>query len=196
MTISSLEAPEWEPPPSLRFTGIALRAVALLVDASLWSVYWGVLLIAGSAIEGPILSLSLFILPVVYFPLAWGSAGTTAGMWLLQLTIVRATDGGRIGYGAALLRTAICLVLVALSVVVVGIGLFAIPMVTDRRRRGLHDRIANTLVVRPVDFGWWRVVLALLLAFGLVFAVLWFILGGGGSPAEATLKNRFELFAG
>jgi uncharacterized RDD family membrane protein YckC len=177
----SLEAPEWQAPPSLRFTGIALRTVALLVDASLWSVYWGLLLSAESALDGPVLSLLLFVPPLVYFPVAWGSVGTTAGMWLLQLRIVRATDGGGIGYGTALLRGAICLVLVVLAVVLIGIGLFALPMVTDPRRRGFHDRMAGTLVVRPAQSAWWRVVLALLFSFGLLGAVLWFILGGGGT---------------
>jgi uncharacterized RDD family membrane protein YckC len=176
----SVEAPEWDT-ATARFTGIALRAVALLVDLALWSVYWGVLLSAGRSLNGPILSLMLIVPPILYFPLAWGRFGTTVGMRFLRLRIVRAADGGRIGYGTAAVRAVICLVLVVSSVALVGIALFALPMVTDHRRRGIHDRMAGTLVVRPAQFSGWRVLVALALAFAIVAVVLWFILGGGGS---------------
>jgi len=178
---SSFATPEWEPPPTTRFTGIALRAVALLSDLALWSVYWGILLSAGESLNGTILSLLLIVPPLLYFPLAWGSFGTTVGMRLLRLQIVRASDGSRISYGTAAVRAVVCLVLAGLSVALVGIALFALPMVTDQRRRGIHDRMAGTLVIRPALLSGWRVVIALALALAIVGVVLWFILGGGGS---------------
>jgi uncharacterized RDD family membrane protein YckC len=44
-------------------------------------------------------------------------------------------DGGPVGFGWALLRTALLLAVVP-------------PLLTDRDLRGLHDRAANTIVVR------------------------------------------------
>lgn len=169
-------------PPTLRATGIALRAVAFLVDLAVWSVYWGVLLSSGRSLNGPVLAFLLVAPPFVYFPIAWGQFGTTLGMRLLRLRIVRATNGARIGYRTALIRFSVAVGLAILSIVLVGLALIALPMVTDQCRRGLHDRVADTLVVRPAQFAGWRVLLGLGVVVGISWIVLWFLLGGG-TPA-------------
>ena len=63
-------------------------------------------------------------------------AGTTPGMWLFGLRVVRLDDGGRPGLVPAALRTALLVLLVP-------------AVITDRDGRGLHDRAAGTVVVRP-----------------------------------------------
>jgi len=63
-----------------------------------------------------------------------GSGGYTIGHRLLGLRVVR-TDGGWAGPVAALIRT------VAVAVLVPG-------LIYDRDRRGLHDRLAGTVLVR------------------------------------------------
>jgi uncharacterized RDD family membrane protein YckC len=60
--------------------------------------------------------------------------GTTLGKRLLGMRVIR-TDGHRVGPGRVLLRTVLLLL---------GIP----PLVSDRDVRGLHDRAADTIVVR------------------------------------------------
>jgi RDD family len=60
--------------------------------------------------------------------------GSTVGKRLLGIRVMR-VDGGQVGFGWALVRTAILLTVVP-------------PLLTDRDLRGLHDRAANTIVVR------------------------------------------------
>ena len=60
--------------------------------------------------------------------------GITAGKRLVGIRTVR-VGGGPVGFGWALVRTAILLTVV-------------LPLLTDQDLRGLHDRAANTIVVR------------------------------------------------
>jgi uncharacterized RDD family membrane protein YckC len=60
-------------------------------------------------------------------------AGFTVGKRLLGIRVIR-TNGGRVGFGWAALRTALLLAVVP-------------PLFTDRDMRGLHDRAADTVVV-------------------------------------------------
>jgi uncharacterized RDD family membrane protein YckC len=60
--------------------------------------------------------------------------GLTVGKRLVGIRVVR-IGGGPIGFGWALVRTAILLTVIP-------------PLLTDRDLRGMHDRAANTIVVR------------------------------------------------
>jgi hypothetical protein len=60
--------------------------------------------------------------------------GSTVGKRLVGIRAVR-IGGGQIGFGWALVRTAILLTVVP-------------PLLTDRDLRGLHDRASDTIVVR------------------------------------------------
>ena len=59
--------------------------------------------------------------------------GCTIGKRLLGIRVIR-TGGGPVGFGWALVRTAILLTVVP-------------PLLSDRDLRGLHDRAADTIVV-------------------------------------------------
>jgi uncharacterized RDD family membrane protein YckC len=61
-------------------------------------------------------------------------SGLTIGKRVCGIRVVR-TDGGRVGLGWALLRTVLLLFVVP-------------PLLSDRDLRGLHDRAADTIVVR------------------------------------------------
>jgi uncharacterized RDD family membrane protein YckC len=61
-------------------------------------------------------------------------AGMTIGKRLMGIRVAR-LDGRPVGFGWALLRTLLLLAVVP-------------PLVTDRDLRGLHDRAANTIVLR------------------------------------------------
>jgi uncharacterized RDD family membrane protein YckC len=60
--------------------------------------------------------------------------GCTVGKRLVGIRVIR-TGGGLVGFRWALVRTAILLTVVP-------------PLLTDRDLRGLHDRAADTIVVR------------------------------------------------
>jgi uncharacterized RDD family membrane protein YckC len=82
-------------------------------------------------------------LAAIYFSAFWVLASQTPGMRLMEVMLMR-TDGEPIGWGRALRR-------------LVGMVLAALPLfagyaliLVDSRRRGLHDRIAGTVVLyRP-----------------------------------------------
>ena len=67
-------------------------------------------------------------------PANTATTGFTVGKRLTGIRAVR-TDGGIIGPGWALVRTLILLTVVP-------------PLLTDRDLRGLHDRAADTIVIR------------------------------------------------
>jgi uncharacterized RDD family membrane protein YckC len=71
-----------------------------------------------------------------------GLTGLTVGKWATGLRILR-EDGGDIGVGRAFLRH---FVGYPLSFITLGLGFLIAALTT--RGRGLHDLIANTIVVR------------------------------------------------
>lgn len=146
----SAAAAEAQPQVAVRYTGVVLRTAALFVDLALISTYWAVLLLglAGRGSIGPIVAALLVAGPILYFLVAWGRFGTTIGMRLLSLRIVRSRDGTQIGYRTALLRLVAFVLSIVAYVTVLG-GLLVLPMVIDKRRRAVHDHVAGTVVVRP-----------------------------------------------
>ena len=75
-----------------------------------------------------------------YFVGLWAWRGQTLGKMAVAIRVVR-TDGRPTGVGAALLR----LVGYLFSTLLLFAGFLMI--VFDRQRRGLHDRLADTIVV-------------------------------------------------
>ncbi len=96
---------------------------------------------AGSVTEtiGIILAVVIAVLDLGILP---GLTGLTAGKWATGLRILRA-DGRGIGIGRAFLRH---FVGYPLSFVLFGIGFLVAAL--SQRGRGLHDVIADTIVVR------------------------------------------------
>ena len=95
--------------------------------------------------EGGFISLVVLIVLVVtigYFPWFWSRGGATPGMRLMNLRVVRDSDGGPLSVGQALLR----LVGYWVSSFVFYLGFIWIFL--DKRRRGWHDLIAGTVVVK------------------------------------------------
>lgn len=96
---------------------------------------------AGSSSEtvGILLAVAVAALDLGVLP---GLTGLTVGKWATGLRILR-DDGREIGVGRAFLRHFIGY---PLSFVTLGLGFLAAAFTP--RRRGLHDLIANTIVVR------------------------------------------------
>jgi len=141
------------------YIGVAIRFVAILVDAIIIVVISAILsfplFVAAVAINvasgnvsaislGPIAALTVIGLVVwfFYFTLLEGRYGQTIGKMALSIKVVRETDGGPIDYGEAAVRTVLRIV----------DGLFdylagAIFIWTSDKKQRLGDRAAHTVVV-------------------------------------------------
>lgn len=135
------------------YAGFVTRAVALVFD--LLIVNAAVAVIAG--IVGLILSgfsehlnndvgtflagASFWLLVVVvYFVTFWASVGQTPSMRLMGITVV-SVHGRRITIRQAVRR------LVGMALCAATLGLGYLPVLFNKRRQGLHDKLAGTLVL-------------------------------------------------
>jgi uncharacterized RDD family membrane protein YckC len=136
------------------YQGLVTRAIAFAVDAAIVNL---VALVVGVAIG---LALSILTIhdslevvllaiggaafiawSVGYFVVFWSTTGQTPGDRLMQIRVCR-EDGERVEPRRALLRFG--------ALVLAAIPLFAglLTVLVDDRRRGLHDMLARTIVVR------------------------------------------------
>ena len=101
------------------------RVLALLIDwlLSMLIAYW----LTGSQFW----TIAVFAVEVYVLT---ATTGFTVGKRLVGIKTMR-TNGGLVGFWWSLVRTAILLTVIP-------------PLLTDRDLRGLHDRAANTIVVR------------------------------------------------
>ena len=88
----------------------------------------------------------LLAVPLLYFGVLWAWSGQTPGMSMFRIRVVRRRDGGPIGAVAAVVR----LFGQYLSGAILWLGfLWAF---FDIYRRGWHDLLAGTIVVRDPAF--------------------------------------------
>ena len=134
-------------PPEPLPGGFWRRALAVAVDA----VVWWLLLTAGDLVSAGFARWDLIarafgwtwalVVPAAYIVLSHGTGGQTLGKRLVRVRVVGAA-GERIGYLHALGRYLAWLA----SAVPLGMGFLVAPARSDRR--GLHDLLARTRVVR------------------------------------------------
>jgi uncharacterized RDD family membrane protein YckC len=164
------QPPAWQTPPDqpgpapgVQFAPHGERLVAYILDTLILFVILivGVLVLGGAvtsgtdfgdssapevgplaAISGIFFVLFVILLTVGYFPFFWARSGQTPGMKPFRLYVVRDRDGGPVGLGQAFLR----LVGYWINGVVLYIGF--IWVFVDARRRGWHDLIAGTVVIK------------------------------------------------
>jgi uncharacterized RDD family membrane protein YckC len=138
--------------PATPYAGIATRAVALAIDALLAHVIvlsgGAVLALVASLVGdaqldtlGAILAGVAWIAVVgFYFVLFWSTAGQTPGMRVLALRVL-----GPDGEHPRIARSIVRVIGLALAIVPLFAGF--IPVLFDRRRRGLPDLLARTVVI-------------------------------------------------
>lgn len=130
-----------------------LRIVAAMVDAAILTGLCGAVLYITLAVCGlrfdqaatlPLAPLAGFLLLLVggYFILLTAAGGQTLGKMAAGIRVASMQDAGRLSLGQAVIRAAGYLV----SVLPAGLGL--LPAVLHRDRRALHDRLADTHVVK------------------------------------------------
>jgi len=148
-----------EEPPARRYGGLWLRGMAALVDAVLAG---GLALLAGAAavaaaaggatlaggldlatayVAGIAALLASAGVSLAYHTLFGGAWGRTPGKMLFGLTLARA-DGGAPGYGQAAWRWIASWVGLGL------LGLGPLLIAVTRRKQGVHDLLAGTVVLR------------------------------------------------
>jgi len=139
-------------PPS--YEGLVTRGIAFAIDAAIID------LIALVVAVGVALVLSLFPVSdtaqaivvaagaaafvawtVAYFVTFWSTTGQTPGNRLLRIRVCRADDSGVLRPSRCLLR------LVGMLLAAAPVFAGFLPILVDRRRRGLHDLLAGTVVV-------------------------------------------------
>ena len=135
------------------YAGIASRALAFGVDAvlcaGLWASLAGVVALAGLIFGGlrpqwvveVLASVGLAAVSGCYFVLFWSTAGRTPGMHVLQLRV--AVEGRTTP--SSIRRSLVRLAGLALAIIPVFAGF--LPVLFDRRRRGIADMMAGTVVV-------------------------------------------------
>ncbi len=147
--------PVWDARPAgggaVAYGGFWIRFVAYVIDAILLSlVFWAVAAVVGvnpMDIENasgfnPMLNLTSLVVGWLYFALMESSErGATVGKMAMGLRVVT-NDGQRLSFPNATGRYFAKIV----SAVILCIGFIMIAF-TDRKR-GLHDMIASTLVIR------------------------------------------------
>jgi RDD family. len=123
----------------LAYGGFWLRFAAYLIDVLTIGIPAAVL----TAMNSSLIVLAYVVLPV-YFVVLWATTGRTFGMVLFGLRVVRSADGGRVGLRRAMLR----LVGFLFAAVPLEIGL--VWAAFDVRKRGWHDMVAGTVVIREM----------------------------------------------
>lgn len=148
------------PAPGLYFAPHGARLVAYIVDGLILSLVFIVGAVvslapvvvvsdaetidaeSGAAVLVTVaLILVTTVVGLAYFPWFWARGGSTPGMRLFHLRVVRDRDGGPVFWGSAILR----LIGYWVSATVFYIGFVWIFF--DDRRRGWHDLIAGTVVI-------------------------------------------------
>jgi uncharacterized RDD family membrane protein YckC len=137
-----------------RYIGLVTRTLAFAVDAAIISVVaWSTGAIVGLCLSligltaelktviAAIGAALVTVLSVGYFAFFWSARGQTPGDRMLGIRVVDATTGEAISGRRALVRVG--------AVVLAAIPLCAgfLMILVDRRRRGLQDYIARTVVI-------------------------------------------------
>jgi len=142
------------------YVGLATRVVAFVIDAAIINLV-AALTAGGVALAvsifdvqnsglmddvkqaAPWLAAALFLVwSVSYFTAFWAGTGQTPGDRVMGIVVLRDGETGPLRPAKALVRFGA----MVLSAIPLGAGF--LPILTDDRRRGLHDRIAGTVVVR------------------------------------------------
>jgi uncharacterized RDD family membrane protein YckC len=139
------------PAPGWKYGGFWIRFLAYLIDQLIiFLVLVVAYVIFGQGREirewddasAGLFGLVALVVFILYRPIFWAWRGRTPGMMPLGLQ-VRRMDGSRIGLGRAFLRF-------------LGFIIAAIPFYLgliwagfDSRKQGWHDKMADTVVVRP-----------------------------------------------
>jgi uncharacterized RDD family membrane protein YckC len=153
--VTATRAPAPAPPTDRLYAGAVSRTVAYVIDVLLVTIVVGGIAVAVSLMSTALVAdardvarfavkyLVLFTPAFLafYSMLFWRLAGRTPGMALLDVRVVTVT-GRPVSWLASLVR----------AVLLAYLPVCAVWSLVDRRRQGVHDKLARTVVVRtPVQ---------------------------------------------
>ena len=142
------------------YAGFWIRLVAYLIDGiilacaywifnAIWALTSGAGMVGGVTDPFAVATgtawllgiIGFFLIGIAYLVCFWAWRGQTPGKMVLRIKIIR-TDGSEMGWGIAVLRY--------LGYVISGLlfGLGYIWIAFDVDKQGIHDKIADTCVVR------------------------------------------------
>ena len=125
-----------------------ILSIALVVFEVVIGIVAGILLRVAGNVNGPsqsffnLFTIILYLLSILYYIYYWGT-GSTPGMRRFGIKIVDANTGQPIGFGRSTIRYAGYVI----SILVCYIGL--IWAAFDPKKQGWHDKLANSVVIRP-----------------------------------------------
>jgi len=131
---------EGGPGQGLAFGGFWIRVAAYGIDVALL----GTINLASVHALGPVGVAVAMVIAFAYVVGCWATTGQTIGMMAFGLRVVRCVDGRKVSWGQAVLR----LIGLAFAFGCADIGVIWVAV--DARKRGWHDIIGGTLVVRNV----------------------------------------------
>jgi uncharacterized RDD family membrane protein YckC len=144
-----------QPYATTQLAGLGRRFLAFLIDGLLVSIVAGVIFglintalrvstsdTAGYSSRSGLISL---LIGLGYFGWLWGTRGQTLGYMALGMRLTRG-DGGPVGVGRAIGRYLAIYVSEVLCLIPFIISAFMIGL--SQRKQGIHDLIADTVVVR------------------------------------------------
>ena len=200
--------------PGLEFAGATARVVAYIIDGIIVTILTVVALtlvaiVLPGLLDTPVVASVVGVaIDAAYFIGLWsGGNRATLGMRLLKLQVGNASDGRRMDGSQALRRWILLgswLTLVGVTPAFSGIaGLAAfvwalvllVSTATSPTKQGIHDRVANTAVVRPVGSSSGAVVLGCILIIVLGFLLSLVALIFLGSQVSSILSAAGELVA-
>ena len=139
--------------PGFCYTGFWARVFASAVDTALLALVTYPLLVsmygldsvlAGPTTDEPLSLLISWVLPIAIVVLCWIYKQATPGKMLIASKIVDAKTGGKPSVKQYFVRY------VGYLLALVPLGLGVIWVAWDPRKQGWHDKMASTLVVRPI----------------------------------------------
>lgn len=148
------------PAPGVEFAGYGARILAYIIDGILLGIIITVLslvlgaVLVGSTRDNEVGALGAtaitiwvgvtILVGILYFPYFWQQSGQTPGMRMFGIRVVRDRDGGPVGWGGAILR----FIGYSINSIVFGLPIGWLWILFDSRRRGWHDLIGGTVVVK------------------------------------------------
>jgi uncharacterized RDD family membrane protein YckC len=152
--------PSWYRPPQqdtvkpeLEYVGFWARVGAALIDTLMlvivtlpltYIAYGQVSSPRGNAFQGPLDIVINLVLPAVLVVWLWSKLQATPGKMTISARIVDADTGGV----PTLTQLVIRYFGYFVSTIPLGLGLIWVGF--DRRKQGWHDKMANTVVIKPV----------------------------------------------
>jgi uncharacterized RDD family membrane protein YckC len=138
---------------------LIVTVIALVVNSVIWGYHRATHAAEESTAHRVLSDLVSLVYAIPYFAVPHARWGQTPGKRAMGIRVVRASDGGAIGYGQAIWRYVFTSIVSILVTVIASMGgVFGLAGVAglvesgwvlwDPRRQALHDKAARTVVVK------------------------------------------------